>query len=454
MKYYILDTNIILDDPYSIYNFEDNTVVLTETIINEVDKFKKGNDDRNVNAREFNRQLKDLRKKGNLNQGVKYGNSTIKFEFNHPEQKMPQQFTTDIADNQILQVALYLKEQGFEVALITKDTLMAIKADVLGITVEDYRANQSALDYTGRDELYMTTEDIEKGVKERKIQITNPYYNKEGNLHYFDFYPNEYLLVHKAEDVDKTILAKVTPDGACIEFLTEEQHPYDIQPKNVGQTFCIDALMRSTEELPLVIIAGGSGTGKDFVTLACGLEKTFNRNEYRKILITREIQTLGKDIGTLPGDEEEKLAPFLRGFIDNLEVLVDKEFTRNNPQSKTSEMEIQSKIEYLFDTGVIKAEAVAYMRGRSIYKQFIIIDEAQNLTITQMKGILTRVAEDTKIVILGDVKQIDSPYLTDKTNGLTWAMQLMKNSPLSAQITLADNESVRSRLVKDILKRL
>ncbi len=451
---YILDTNVILDDPYSIYNFENNTVVITETIINETDKFKRGNEDRNVNAREFNRQLKALRKRGKLNEGVKFNDSIIKFEFCHPEMQLPQQFNPNDPDNTILQVALYFKSIDEPVTIITNDIDMSIKADVLDIPVEDYRANQSALDYTGRDEIYMSPEDINEGIKNKKVLIKYPYYNAEGNLDYDKkFYPNEYLIIHNNTN-NSTLIGKVSKDCVYIEFITEEQHPYDITPLNVGQTFCIDALMRSTEDLPLVIISGGSGTGKDFVTLACGLEQTFNQNLYRKVLITREIQTLGKDIGTLPGTEEEKIAPFLRGFIDNLEVLVDKDFTKKNPEAKISEKEIQSKIEYLFDNGTIKAEAIAYMRGRSIYKQFIIIDEAQNLTITQMKGILTRVADNTKIVILGDVKQIDSPYLTEKTNGLTWAMQLMKNSPYEAQITLKDEESVRSDLVKDILSRL
>lgn len=453
MKYYILDTNIILDDPYSIYNFEDNVVVLTETVINESDKFKKGKDDRNLNAREFNRQLKELRKKGDLNKGVKYNNSIIKFEFNHPDVKLPQQFTTEVADNQILQVALYLKEHSNEVVLITKDILMSIKADVLGIQVEDYKYNQSALDYTGRTEIYLSSEDIEICKKEGKLEINKPYYEQSGETNSFNFYPNEYLLIHNAQDPKSTILGRITMDCAYIEFI-KEQHPYDINPLNVGQSFCIDALMRDTSELPLVIISGGSGTGKDFVTLACGLEQTFNNNKYRKILITREIQTLGKDIGTLPGTEEEKIDPFLRGFMDNLEILVDSQLKKENKDIKAYEKEIQGKIDYLFDMGIIKAEAIAYMRGRSIRRQFVIIDEAQNLTITQMKGILTRVAEDTKIVILGDVAQIDSPYLTEKTNGLTWAMQLMKDSSYCAQISMKDEESERSALVKDILSRI
>ena len=454
MKFYILDTNVILDDPYAIYNFKDNTVIITQTIINETDKFKRGNEDRNVNAREFNRQLKALKKRGKLNEGVKFNDSIIKFEFCHPEMQLPQQFNPTHPDNTILQVALYFKSINEDVIIITNDINMSIKADVLNISVEDYKANQSALDYTGRDEIYMSPEDIEEGVKNKKVLIKYPYYNKEGNLDYDKkFYPNEYLIIHNNTN-NSTLIGKVSKDCVYIEFITDEQHPYDITPLNVGQTFCIDALMRDTKDLPLVIISGGSGTGKDFVSLACGLEQTFNNQIYRKILITREIQTLGKDIGTLPGTEEEKIDPFLRGFIDNLEILVDSQLKKNNENTRIYEKEIQNKIDYLFDTGIIKAEAVAYMRGRSIRRQFIIIDEAQNLTITQMLGILTRVAEDTKIVILGDVAQIDSPYLTEKTNGLAWAMNLMKDSPYCAQISMLDEESERSDLVKDILNRL
>lgn len=456
-KYYILDTNILLSDPFSIYNFEDNVVILTEAVIEEIDKFKRGDRDLNINAREVSRELNKLREKCklqniNLTDGIKINdNGLLKIESNHYDVKIPDSWSLDIPDNRILQVSKYLKEQENNVTIISKDINIKIKADILGINAEDYENEQVEGAYTGRRELYISEQDINIGLNnDSKILINNPYYNEIGELEYIEFHPNEYILIHKIENNQETLMGKVTKDCKYIELLLEEYHPYGITGKNIGQKFAIDALMRDPDDIPLVIIQGGSGTGKDFISLACGLEQTFNTNLYRKILITREIQTLGKDLGALPGTEEEKLDPFLRGFMDNLESLVD-----NNCKDKyKNEKELSGKVQYLFDVGIIKAEAIAYMRGRSIYKQFIIVDEAQNTTISQMKGILTRIAENTKIVLLGDTKQIDNIYLNEKTNGLAWANELMKDSPYACQITLKDSESVRSKFVEDILKRL
>jgi PhoH-like ATPase len=451
MKYYILDTNILLDNPDCIYKFDDNMVILTEATIEELDKFKKGKLDINISAREVIRNLNYLRQYGSLHKGIKIDDKFIKVESNYYNTSLPENWDRKNPDNRILQVAKGLSNEGKEVVIITKDMNMKIKADILDIPVEEYKNEKTKEKYTGRIEIYISDFYIDNSIKDKKIKIEDikEIYKDDGCVGIIKFHPNEYVLIRSIENNNKSLMGKVSKDCEYIEYLLDELHPYGITGKNIGQKFAIDALMRDVEDIPLVIIQGGSGTGKDFITLACGLEKTFNANDYRKILITREIQTLGKDLGTLPGTEEEKLDPFLRGFIDNLEALID-----NDKDKYKNEKELSGKVQYLFDTGIIKAEAISYMRGRSIYKQFIIIDEAQNCSINQMKGILTRIAEDTKIVLLGDTKQIDNIYLDENTNGLSWASELMKDSPYCCQITLKDSESVRSNLVKDILNRL
>ena len=454
-KIYILDTNILLDDPKSIYGFDDNIVVLAEATIEELDNLKKGKTEKNIMARKVIRELNKLRKKGNLAKGININENdcgTFKIESDYRYIDLPDGWDKTKPDNRILQIAKGLKQHN-NVIIITKDMNMKIKADILEIKVEEYNNEKKDETYTGRKEIYIEEKYIDEGFNNGIINIESlsMIYNEEGEKEEdINFYPNEYILVKNMENT-KSLMGKIDKDIKYIEIIKEELHPYGITGKNIGQKFIIDALMRDANDIPLVIIQGTSGTGKDFVTLACGLEQTYNTpNKYRKILITREIETLGKDIGTLPGTEEEKLGPFLRGFIDNLESLVDS----NKEERYKNEKELKGKVQYLFDTGVITAEAIAYMRGRSIEKQYIIIDEAQNCTINQMKGILTRIGEGTKVILLGDIKQIDNVYLNEQTNGLTWASELMKKSPYACQITLKDNESVRSKLVKDILGRL
>lgn len=455
-KYYILDTNILLDDPKSIYGFEDNVVILAEATIEELDNLKKGKNEKNIMARKVIRELNKLREKGNLTKGIDINNNGIlkvKGEGDFQNINLPNSWDKTKPDNRILQIAKGLKDYNSNVIIITKDMNMKIKADILEIKVEEYNNEKNDETYTGRKEIYIEEKYINEGFNNGIINIENlsVIYNENGEKEEnIKFYPNEYILAKNIEN-NKSLMGKVDKDVKYIEIIKEELHPYGITGKNIGQKFIIDALMRDADDIPLVIVQGTSGTGKDFVTLACGLEQVYNvENKYRKILITREIETLGKDIGTLPGTEEEKIGPFLRGFIDNLESLVDS----NKKERYKNEKELKGKVQYLFDTGVIVTEAIAYMRGRSIERQFIIIDEAQNCTVNQMKGILTRIGEGTKVVLLGDVKQIDNIYLNEQTNGLTWASELMKESPEACQITLKDSESVRSKLVKDILQRL
>ena len=231
-----------------------------------------------------------------------------------------------------------------------------------------------------------------------------------------------------------------------------KKEPFGVKPRNVGQYFLQEALMSDAEEAPLVIVKGAAGTAKTFYSLAVGLEKTFNRGEkeYRKILVTRPNVQFDADIGFLPGSEQEKIAPFLRPIIDNLEFLVDS----NDQERYKNEAELQGKIDLLFSSGIIGAEAMNFIRGRTLNKIYLIIDEAQNLTPKQAKGIITRVGKGTKVILIGDPEQIDHPLLDERTNGLSYASERMKGSSLCYQITMTGDECERSALAHDAAKRM
>ncbi len=241
-------------------------------------------------------------------------------------------------------------------------------------------------------------------------------------------------------------------NGKVTSLISSNISPFGVKSRNVGQQFLQEALMLSAEQAPLVIVKGPAGTAKTFYALAVGLEKTLEKDqkEYRKILICRPNAQFDQDIGFLPGSEQEKISPLLRPIVDNLEILL----SNDSNESRRSEDELRSRIDYLFMTGTITAEAMNFMRGRSITDTWLIIDEAQNLTPRQVKGIITRVGKGTKVILLGDPAQIDHPHLDERTNGLSYAAERMKGSPLSVQLTMLSDECVRSDLALDAAQRM
>ena len=240
--------------------------------------------------------------------------------------------------------------------------------------------------------------------------------------------------------------------GKVVPLVYKKSRPYGIVPRNVGQYFMQEALMQGADKAPLVIIKGMAGTAKTFYALAVGLEKVYNNpdGEYRRILISRPNAQFDEDIGFLPGDEQEKIAPLMRPVIDNLEQLLDSDEARRYED----ETALSDKVNEIFEIGIIQCEALNFIRGRSIVKTYLIIDEAQNMTPNQVKGIITRAGADTKIILLGDPNQIDRPFLDERTNGLSYAAKYMKGSPLCWQITLSADECERSPLAMDAVKRL
>ncbi len=455
-KTFVLDTNVLLHTPYALYSFDDNNIVIPEVVLEELDKFKKDNTELGANARHVARLIDGLREKGNLNKGISLDNGgTLRIEMNFHEVKLPDSWTGSANDNRILKVCKGLAENGEQVFLITKDVFERIKADILGITAQDFFAEQVPVydeQYKGRQHVYVTEQKLDEFyskstlLPEDLLHFPHP----SGKSESVELITNQFLILHSCSNEKHTALGRF--DGKEIvplHFIHE--HPFSVTPRNAGQKFIQEALMMDAEKAPLVIIKGSAGTAKTFYSLAVGLHKMIMEHAlYRKILVCRPNVKFDEDIGFLPGTEQEKIAPFLRPVIDNLEVLIDND----ESQRYNSEKELKDKIDELFDRKIINTEAIAFIRGRSIVKQWVIIDEAQNLTPKQVKGIITRAGKGTKIILLGDPEQIDHPFLDIRTNGLSYATEKMKGSPLCFQITLTDEECERSDLAYEAAKRM
>jgi PhoH-like ATPase len=430
IKTYVIDTNVLIQAPYAIECFEENNLVLPLVVLEELDGLKKAEGEKGANARAAVRKLESYRQKGDLLQGVKLpGGGILRIEKNFVQVELPQDIPDDKPDNRILKVCKGLAETEKEgqVILVTKDIVLRLKAQILGIRAEDFereRISEDDAQYTGRTEIYFPEEKV-KEFKKKGIPLTDAYQSdEEGNRSTLTFHENEFVILKPDQSVKKTLLGRVSGDK-IVPLVYKKSKPYGISPRNVGQYFMQEALMTDAETAPLVIIKGMAGTAKTFYSLAVGLEKVYNNpsQEYRRVIVCRPNAQFDDDIGFLPGDEKEKIAPLMRPVIDNLEQ-------------------------------IIETEALNFIRGRSIVKTYLIIDEAQNMTPNQVKGIITRAGHGTKIILLGDPQQIDRPFLDERTNGLSYAAKYMMNSPLCWQITLSAEECERSALAMDAIKRL
>lgn len=484
IKTYVVDTNVLIQAPYALNCFEDNQVVLPVVVLEELDNLKKAEGERGNNARTAIRLLEQLRVSGDLLKGVGLpGGGTLRVEKNFVDVKLPRDLPEEKADNRILKVCKGLSEQVFggkedervevklpeeggqpgeaaqpeekgQVILVTKDILLRIKAQIIGIRAEDFTTEQvsdKGGQYQGRTEVYVP-EDLFHAFKKNGIPMDAVYTaDSEGSHSGVRLEENEFVILKADQSTKKTQLGRVE-NGVIRELEFKKTRPYGVSPRNAGQYFLQEALMQPASKAPLVIIKGMAGTSKTFYSLAVGLEKLVNNpnGEYRRILVSRPNAQFDTDIGFLPGTEQEKITPLMRPIIDNLEQLIDS----NEEQRYSNEKELSDKIEELFDRGIIQAEALNYIRGRSIVKTYLIIDEAQNMTPNQVKGIITRAGKDTKIILLGDPNQIDRPYLDEKTNGLSYAAEYMKGSPLCWQLTMTAEECERSLLAMDAIRRL
>lgn len=341
-----------------------------------------------------------------------------------------------------------------DVILVTKDIVLRIKAQLLSIRAEDFEAEQVSrqeANYTGRGHAYLPQNAV-GDFKNGGVPLSLLYHTDDnGNPLPLSFTENEFFLLTPDESAGVTLLGRVEGQQ-MVPLRYRKQRPYGVTPRNVGQYFLQEALMESAEKAPLVIVKGMAGTAKTFYSIAVGLEKVFNNptGEYRRIIVSRPNAQFDDDIGFLPGTEQEKISPLMRPVVDALEQLLDSdEAGRYEDESLLTD-----KVQEIFDRDIIETEALNFIRGRSIVKTYLIIDEAQNITPSQAKGIITRAGKGTKIILLGDPQQIDRPFLDERTNGLSYAAKCMRGSPLCWQITMGRDECERSSLAMDAIQRL
>ncbi|ADY56465.1 PhoH family protein [Syntrophobotulus glycolicus DSM 8271] len=456
-KSYIIDTNVLLQSPQAIFAFGDNHVIIPEVVLEELDRFKKESSENGANARQTARIIDLLREKGDLTKGIELpGGGLLRIELNFHDIELPAGWSPAKADNRILKVCKGLNKRNEKAILVTKDIFVRIKGDIIGLTVQDFQNEQVVMpdsQYRGRTIVYTTHKKMDDFYQKECLNPKHLFIINEasGKKEDVQLVMNEFVTLVNVESSKQTALGRF--DGRQVSPLKyADERPYGIRPRNVGQRFMQEALMMSSEEIPLVIIKGAAGTAKTLFSLAIGLHKIMNQKDraYRKILICRPNVKFDDDIGYLPGSETEKLAPFMRAAIDNLEILVD----HDEEERYKNEKELRDKIDELFQRNIITTEAITYIRGRSIQKNWVMIDEAQNLTPKQIKGIVTRAGKGTKIILTGDPDQIDHPYLDSRTNGLSFASERMKGSPYCCQITLNDDECERSRLAFDSAVRM
>ena len=454
-KTYVIDTNVILQSPTSLFAFEDNIVVIPAAVIEELDRFKKENSERGFNAREAARILDQLKDSGDIMKGITINeDGLLMVALNYIDVKLPYSWDEKNNDNKILRVCKGLVDNRQDVYLVSKDIFARIKADILGIKAQDYYNEQVKRydeQYKGVIEVYTKSENIDQFYKNKRLGTESIYLYEDEKEIIPSLTVNEFLIMHSDTDKNKSALGRFNgKEIVSLNFANEK--PFSVSPRSAMQKFMQEALLMDANIAPLVVFKGPAGTAKTFYSLAVGLHKVLNyeNREYRKILVCRPNVHMDEDIGFLPGSEQEKIAPYLRPVIDNLEILIDND----EEQRYKSEGELKDKMQELFDRNIISTEAIAFIRGRSIVKQFIIIDEAQNLTPRQVKGIITRAGKGTKIVLIGDPEQIDQPYLDERTNGLCYAADRMRGSNLCYQITLTDKDCVNYPLEHESSNRM
>ena len=448
-KTFVLDTNVILFDPQALMKLGANDIVIPIVVIEEMDRFKKDLNENGRNARQFSRFLDDMRSKGSLLDGVPLdnkGGGVLYIDL--PDEKsglpMPGFLEGKTGDNVILATALKHKniDNRKTVVLITKDTNLRIKADLLGIKAVDYEPGDQRIDelYAGIREIGCTKDDIDTFFREKRVPLTN-LKNITG------IQPNEYLILKNISESSHTALGRYDLSSNSIVQLLKgvADGVWGIIPRNVEQIFAMDMLMN--DDMKLVSLVGKAGTGKTLLALAAGLSLTIDSGAYAKMLVSRPVFPLGKDIGYLPGDIEEKLNPWMAPIFDNLEyILGSGEASTAGKKKQPGSGGGGRKWQELINQGMLNIEPLTYIRGRSIANQYLIVDEAQNLTPHEIKTILTRAGNFTKIVLTGDCFQIDNPYIDSSSNGLTFVVERFKGQKISAHVTLSKGE--RSELAE------
>jgi PhoH-like ATPase len=433
-KTLILDTNVYLTEAQSLFSFGRSDIAIPTMVLDEIDKHKHRQDTAGLNARMMNRVLDNLRKKGSLFAGVPLGSGKGRvFAAQYDPRYLPAGMESGDADNKIIAVTLRLKLEGHDVAVISRDLNMRVKCDSFGIECYDYQPQQAVKSveklYDGISEIVLPGKDIDKFYEGQDVYLPEQKVK---------LYPNHFLVLKSAEDENKSAIARYKGNDIALKKIYTYKDIWGLSANNKEQKFAMDLLF--DKDVHIVSLTGQAGTGKTLIAAACGLEQVLNSTRsqggYDKLIITRPVQPMGRDIGFLPGTLEEKMMPWIAPLRDNLEYLFG---------DKTA-------LDMHMEQGVVEIEAMTYIRGRSISNAFMIVDEAQNLTAHELKTIITRVGHGTKLVLTGDIQQIDNSYVDAVSNGLTHAVEKFKEFSISGHVTLYKGErSTLATLAAEIL---
>ncbi len=468
-KTYVIDTSVFLTDFNSVNKFDNNDIVIPLKVLEEVDRHKKRQDSVGSNARSFIRILDSLRERGSLQKGVRLakGKGIVRvMTYDNVSEKVPPDLTSGIADHMIIETALTVKEnspKSRKVILVSRDVNLRVIADSVGVIAEDYLVSQVVKDteqlYSGMATILVDDELIDQFYDGEQIFISKELVSEQK----LSLYPNIYLMLVSFSNEKKTALCKFLNHDTPVKKILDckKNLNWGVQPRNKEQTFAFDLLMNP--DIHLVTLTGQAGSGKTLCAIAAGMEQAISFDSmysnqkrdkhpfevakygsmpdedltFAKLVVSRPVQPMGRDIGFLPGTMEEKMLPWLKPIQDNMQFIMGND---------------KIILQQLMESGVIELEALTYIRGRSISNAFIIVDEAQNLTAHEVKTIITRAGEGTKIVLTGDIEQIDNVYTNETSNGLTYAIEKFKDSTIAGHVSFKKGE--RSRLATEAAKIL
>ncbi len=449
-KTYVLDTNVLLSDPNSIFSFEDNDLIIPMAVLEELDHHKSRLDEVGRAGRQISRTLDEMRSKGSLIDGVALQNgATLKIVAINPSilTNLPPELLSSKVDNMIISFMLQLNRENQSATLVTKDINVRIKCDSLGVKCEDYLKMRVTADaehfYRGVAVIEVDEDRVEKFYEESQLLLV-PKETKNNAL-----YPNQIVVIKNTGREGKTTksaLSKCISIDKPLVPIAKIEQAFGLKPRNKEQSFSLDLLF--DENIRLLTLTGPSGTGKTCLAIAAALEQlkgigNTSCAKYEKLIVTRPVQPVGKDIGFLPGTLEEKMEPWISPIRDNVNFLM------NNRKGNKKRVSIDSTkssfgddhyLKLMQDKGLIEIEAITFIRGRSIPNAYIIIDEAQNLSMHELKTIITRVGDGTKLILTGDIEQIDNVHVDVFTNGLTYAVEKFKEYGIAGHVNLIKGE--------------
>jgi len=429
-KTFVLDTNVILHNPAALTSFADNMVLLPIEVIEELDKFKRDHDENGRNARVAIRMIDELRQEGEGEPGKGFSlpnGGTLKISTGLDYERVADRLglSKGLIDNRILFTAYIHKDKGEKVIFVSKDINARVKADALGLNCMDFEKQKVDFErlYRGWHEVETSKEEIELFYKDKECKVSAG-----------EFYPNEFAFFVDKADPKHTAMARYKEEfGILMPLIYNKTNAMSIRPRNKEQAMAMELLLN--DDIKLITLLGQAGTGKTLLAIAAGLQKVVKDKSYSKLLISRPLLPLGRDIGFLPGTKEEKLESWMGPIFDNLEYIFS-----SDKSSRETKVKARAMTEKYMKDELIEMEAMTFMRGRSIANQFIIIDEAQNMTPHEVKTVISRSGNNTKMVLTGDPYQIDNPYLDSASNGLTYCVERMKGQGMYGHVILTESE--------------